>query len=171
MEIFWQELTAGLPDRQQLAHVVIRLVAAVVCGALIGYERERAGKAAGLRTHILVSLGTCVFIVACAGSGMDADGLSRVTQGIVTGIGFLGAGAILKINHERDIKGLTSAAGIWITAAVGVATGLGTLGLALLATVLTVVVLAFIRTDDDDREPKKSRGKQPPRQPETYEEE
>ncbi len=172
MEILWQELTAGLPDRQQLAHAVVRLVAAAVCGAIIGYEREKAGKAAGLRTHILVALGTCVFIVACAGYGMDADGLSRVIQGIVTGIGFLGAGSILKVNHERDIQGLTSAAGIWMTAAVGVAVGLGTLGLALMGTILTVVVLAFIRVDDDDKKATdKSIEKEANRQPDVNEEE
>ncbi|MCY7346872.1 MAG: MgtC/SapB family protein [Pyrinomonadaceae bacterium] len=154
MEILWQELTSGLPDAQQLAHIVIRLIAAIILGAVIGFEREKAGKAAGLRTHILVALGTCVFVVACAGSGMDADGLSRVIQGIVTGIGFLGAGSILKLNEERDIQGLTTAAGIWMTAAVGVAVGLGTLGLALLATILTVIILTFIGRIDNKAEKK-----------------
>lgn len=74
---------------------------------------------------------------------MDSDGLSRVIQGIITGIGFLGAGSILKLNEERDIQGLTTAAGIWMTAAIGIAVGLGTLGLALLATILTVIILAL----------------------------
>ena len=143
MEIFWQELTSGLPDTQQLAHVVIRMIAAALLGSIIGFERERAGKAAGLRTHLLVSLGSCVFVLACSGSGMDSDGLSRVIQGIITGIGFLGAGSILKLNEERDIQGLTTAAGIWMTAAIGIAVGLGTLGLALLATILTVIILAL----------------------------
>lgn len=145
MDIFWQELTSGLPTMQELVHAVIRLIAAAMLGAIIGFEREKAGKAAGLRTHILVALGTCVFIVACSGSGMSADALSRVIQGIVTGIGFLGAGSILKLNEERGIQGLTTAAGIWITAAIGVAVGLGTLGLAILATILTVVVLVLVR--------------------------
>lgn len=144
MEIFWQELTSGLPDRQQLARVVIRLIAAALLGSIIGYEREKAGKDAGLRTHLLVTLGTCLFVLACSGSGMDSDGLSRVIQGIVTGIGFLGAGSILKLNEERDIQGLTTAAGIWMTAAIGVAVGLGELGLALLGAILTVVVLALL---------------------------
>lgn len=145
MDIFWQELTSGLPTMQELVHAVIRLIAAALLGAIIGFEREKAGKAAGLRTHILVALGTCVFIVACSGSGMSADALSRVIQGIVTGISFLGAGSILKLNEERGIQGLTTAAGIWITAAIGVAVGLGTLGLAILATILTVVVLVLVR--------------------------
>lgn len=144
MEIFWQELTSGLPDSQQLARVIIRLIAAALLGALIGYERERAGKAAGLRTHLLVTLGTCLFILACAGAGMNSDGLSRVIQGIVTGVGFLGAGSILKLNEERDIQGLTTAAGIWMTSAIGVAVGLGALGLALLGAILTLIVLAAL---------------------------
>ena len=83
-------------------------------------------------------------VLACSGYGMSSDGLSRVIQGIVTGIGFLGAGSILKLNEERDIQGLTTAAGIWMTSAIGVTVGLGTLGLALIATVLTVVILSFI---------------------------
>ncbi len=143
MQIFWQELTSGLSDTRQLAHVVIRMIAAALLGSIIGFERERAGKSAGLRTHLLVSLGSCVFVLACSGSGMDSDGLSRVIQGIITGIGFLGAGSILKLNEERDIQGLTTAAGIWMTAAIGIAVGLGTLGLALLATILTVIILAL----------------------------
>ena len=144
MDIFWQELTSGLPDTQQLMRVIIRLIAAALLGSIIGYERERAGKAAGLRTHILVTLGTCVFVLACSGFGMSSEGLSRVVQGIITGIGFIGAGSILKLSEERDIKGLTTSAGIWMTAAIGVAVGLGTLGLALLAAILTVIVLALI---------------------------
>jgi putative Mg2+ transporter-C (MgtC) family protein len=146
MDIFWEELTAGLPDKQQLAHAIIRLTAAAILGAVIGFEREKAGKAAGLRTHILVALGTSTFIVACSSSGMSSDGLSRVIQGIVTGIGFLGAGTILKLSHERDIKGLTTSAGIWMTAAIGVAAGLGTLGVAILATIITIIILYFLRT-------------------------
>ncbi len=163
MEILWQELTSGLPDTQQLIHVVIRMIAAVILGSIIGFERERAGKAAGLRTHILVALGTCVFVLACSGYGMSSDGLSRVIQGIVTGIGFLGAGSILKINEERDIQGLITAAGIWMTAAIGVAVGLGTLGLAILATILTLIVLTLIGQIDYKTEKKQ------PSQPEDSE--
>jgi putative Mg2+ transporter-C (MgtC) family protein len=154
MEIFWQELTLGLPDTQQLVRVIIRLIAATLLGSIIGWERERAGKAAGLRTHILVTIGTCLFVLACSGSGMDSDGLSRVIQGIVTGIGFLGAGSILKLNDERDIQGLTTAAGIWMTAAIGIAIGLGEIGLALLGAILTVIVLAFLGQVDYNAEKK-----------------
>lgn len=143
MDIIWEELTAGLPDARQLAHVLIRLVAATLLGALVGAQRERAGKPAGLRTHMLVTLGTAVFVLACSAVGMDSDGLSRVIQGVVTGIGFIGAGSILKLNEERDVKGLTTAASVWMTAAVGVAVGLGSLGVALLATLFTLIVLAL----------------------------
>jgi putative Mg2+ transporter-C (MgtC) family protein len=139
-----------------LARVIIRLIAATILGSIIGYEREKAGKDAGLRTHLLVTLGTCLFILACAGSGMDSDGLSRVIQGIVTGIGFLGAGSILKLNEERDIQGLTTAAGIWMTAAIGVAVGLGELGLALLGAILTVIVLALLGRIDYKSEKKRT---------------
>lgn len=143
MDIFWEELSAGLPDARQLIHVVIRLIAAAILGAVIGIDRERAGKAAGLRTHILVTLGTCVFVLAGSGYGMSSDGLSRLIQGIITGIGFIGAGSILKLDEKRQVHGLTTSAGIWITAAIGVAVGLGALGLAILATVLTFIVLSL----------------------------
>jgi putative Mg2+ transporter-C (MgtC) family protein len=144
MDILWQELAYGLPDSRQLLRVIIRLIAATLLGAVVGIERERAGKPAGLRTHILVCLGTTVFVLGSAGVGMSEEGLSRVIQGIITGIGFLGAGSILKLNEERDIQGSTTAAGIWMTAAVGVAVGLGSLGLALPGAVLTLIILALI---------------------------
>jgi putative Mg2+ transporter-C (MgtC) family protein len=144
MDIFWEELSAGLPDSRQLVHVIIRLIAATLLGAMIGIQRERVGKPAGLRTHILVTLGTCVFVLAGSGYGMSSDGLSRVIQGIVTGIGFIGAGSILKLNEERDIQGLTTAAGVWMASAIGVAVGLGALGLAILSTILTLIILTLV---------------------------
>lgn len=145
MEIVWQELTAGLPDWQHLERVIIRLIVAAFIGAMIGYQRQRAGKSAGFRTHILVALGTCLFILACVGNGMSQDSITRVIQGIVTGIGFLGAGAILKVSSEHHIHGLTSAAGIWMTAAIGVTVGLGMIGLAILAAIMTLIVLSVLR--------------------------
>lgn len=149
MELLWEELTFGLPDRTRLAVVLIRVIAAVLLGAVVGLERERAGKPAGLRTHILVSLGTAVVVLACAGSGMDMAGLSRVIQGIVTGIGFIGAGSILKVSEERNIRGLTTAAGLWMTAAIGIAVGLGSLGLAIIGTILTLIILTLERVLED----------------------
>lgn len=145
MDIVWEELLSGLPDARRLMHVLIRLLAATVLGAIIGVQRERAGKPAGLRTHMLVTLGTAVFVLACSGVGMGHDALSRVIQGIVTGIGFIGAGSILKLDRERDIQGLTTAAGVWMTAAVGVAVGLGSLGVALLSTVFALIILSFAK--------------------------
>ena len=143
MDIFWEELTSGLPDARQLVRVLIRLIAATLLGAAVGFQRERAGKPAGLRTHILVSLGTAVFVLSCSGVWMSLDGLSRVIQGVVTGIGFIGAGSILKLSEERDIQGLTTAAGIWMTAAIGVAVGLGSLGVAALSTLFILIILTL----------------------------
>lgn len=144
MELLWQELTAGLPDRRQLAVVVIRVIMAILLGAIVGLQREKAGKPAGLRTHIIVSLGTAIVVLACSAATMSLEGLSRVIQGIVTGIGFVGAGSILKLNEEREIKGLTTAAGLWMTAAVGIAAGLGEIGVAMIGTLLTVIVLSLV---------------------------
>lgn len=148
MEILWNELTAGMADRGHLAIVLLRTITAVILGAVVGIQREKVGKPAGLRTHMLVCLGTAVVVLGCSGVGMDMDGLSRVIQGIVTGIGFIGAGTILKLTEQREIEGLTTAAGLWMTAAIGVAVGLGALGIAVIATVLTVIVLSLQWLED-----------------------
>ena len=152
MDILWEELTSGLPDARQLVHVLIKLIAASLLGAVVGLQREKAHKPAGLRTHILVSLGTAVFVLACSGVGMSLDGISRVIQGIATGIGVVGAGSILKLNEARDIQGLTTAAGVWMTAAIGIAVGLGSLGVALLSTLFTLIVLALAGPLEDKAE-------------------
>ena len=143
MDLLWQELTTGFPDRTRLAIVVIRVIAAVLLGGFLGIERERTGKPAGFRTHILVCLGTAVVVLACTEAKMSVEGLSRVVQGIVTGIGFIGAGSILKLSEQREIKGLTTAAGLWMTAIIGISIGLGALGLAVIGTVLTLFVLSL----------------------------
>lgn len=143
MDLILEELASSIPDARQAVRVVIRLLAALLAGAIIGYQRERAGKAAGLRTHMLVSMGTALFVIAAAESDMQQDAVSRVVQGLVTGIGFIGAGAILKLEHERVIQGLTTAAGIWLTAALGVAIGLGHLGTAAFGVLFAWIVLAF----------------------------
>lgn len=144
MDVIWEELTHGLPDSRQLIHVLTRLLASVVLGATIGYQREIKGKPAGIKTHILASLGTATVVVACLNAGFESDALSRVIQGIVTGIGFLGAGAILKLDDKRDIQGLTTAASIWAAATIGVAVGLGVLGVAIMGTVVTLLVLVIL---------------------------
>ena len=120
MEILWQELSFGFPESHELERVVIRLIAAAFLGACIGIERQRAGKSAGVRTHMLVTVGTTVFLLACSRFGMNLDGTSRVIQGIITGIGFIGAGTILKLEGESEVKGLTTSAGIWMASAIGV---------------------------------------------------
>ena len=143
LDVLWQELTSGLHDSKQLARVIIRLVAATLFGAIVGIQRESTRKPAGLRTHILVSLATAAFVISCSGVGMSLDGLSRVIQGIVTGIGFIGAGSILKLGEQHEIRGLTTAASVWMTAAIGVTVGLGNLGIGLMITILALVILAL----------------------------
>src|SRR5262245_17290804 len=135
MELLWQELSFGFPEANDLERVLIRLLASAFLGAAIGIERQRAGKSAGLRTHMLVTVATTALLLACTPYHMNADGMSRVIQGIVTGIGFLGAGTIIKLESEVDVKGLTTAAGIWMAAAIGVTVGLGAVGLAVLTTI------------------------------------
>jgi len=130
---------------EQVTRVTARMAVALLLGALIGWDRERRDADAGLRTHMLVSLGAALFVMVPAEAGMGTDELSRVIQGIVSGIGFLGAGAVLKLGSEGRIHGLTTAATIWATAAVGMAAGLGREGTAVLATVFILVVLVWLR--------------------------
>jgi putative Mg2+ transporter-C (MgtC) family protein len=143
METLWQELTLGFDSVAQAERVLLRMVVAVVLGGIVGIQREQAGKPAGVRTHMLVCLATAVVVLACIGMGMQHDAQSRVIQGIVTGIGFIGAGSILKLSEERDIQGLTTAAGLWLTAAIGIACGVGTIGIALITALVTVGLLAL----------------------------
>jgi putative Mg2+ transporter-C (MgtC) family protein len=94
---------------------------------------------------MLVALGAALFVLAPLEFGMNSDSISRVIQGLITGIGFIGAGAILKLEQRREIEGLTTAAGIWMTAAVGVAAGLGRLGLAVACTILAWAILSVFQ--------------------------
>jgi putative Mg2+ transporter-C (MgtC) family protein len=144
MEIILEEFTAGLPDARQFARIVIRLLVAMALGAIVGVQREYTGKPAGLRTHMLVALGAALFVLAPEESGMTSADLSRVIQGLATGIGFIGGGAILKLSEDREIRGVTTAAGGWMTAAIGVAVGLGRIGIALLSALLTWFILSVI---------------------------
>lgn len=142
--VFMNELTSGLPAGEQMAIVTVRLLAAAILGAVIGIQRERAGKPAGVRTHMLVSMGSAFFVIAPLESGFSSADLSRIIQGIVTGIGFIGGGAILKLRDEREITGLTTAAGILMTSAIGVGVGLGRLGSAILGVALAWIVLGVL---------------------------
>jgi putative Mg2+ transporter-C (MgtC) family protein len=107
------------------AQLAVRLIVAGLLGGLLGWTRERVGKSAGIRTHVLVCLGSCAFVAIPLQGGLGEEGVSRVLQGLVAGIGFLGAGCIMKPDRGEHVTGLTTAAGIWLTAAVGASAGLG----------------------------------------------
>jgi putative Mg2+ transporter-C (MgtC) family protein len=137
IESFW--------EIEQTTRVVWRMAMALALGAAIGWDRERRDAEAGLRTHMLVALGAALFVLVPLEAGMNDEQLSRVVQGLVSGIGFLGAGAVLKDSDEGRIHGLTTAATIWATAAVGIAAGLGHTGTAAIATVFMLLVLVWLR--------------------------
>ena len=125
-----------------LLEMILRFLLAVALGAGIGFQRERAGKAAGLRTHILVSSGAALFtLVSIYGFGDAEVDISRVAAGVVLGIGFIGAGVILRGQREKEVAGLTTAATIWMTAAVGLAAGTGMYLVSVIATAVAVGVL------------------------------
>ena len=147
----WQQIGAtlasefsDLPDVAQVTRILLRLSLAALLGGLLGIEREHKGKAAGVRTHMLVAMGAAMFMLLAQQSGMASADLSRVMQGVIAGIGFLGAGTILKGDHEDKVKGLTTAAGIWLTAAIGVAAGLGRESTAVLTTLLTLAIFTLV---------------------------
>jgi putative Mg2+ transporter-C (MgtC) family protein len=129
----------------------IRLLVAVVVGGFIGWNRQIADKPAGLRTHMLVSLGAAliVLIPSQVNPNHSADGLSRAVQGVATGIGFLGAGEILHRQSSRGnrqtVKGLTSAAALWTTAALGMVSGCGLWATSLIGTLLVLFILIVVK--------------------------
>jgi putative Mg2+ transporter-C (MgtC) family protein len=146
------ELTRSIPDLTDLVRIVGRLSVAMVIGAAIGLQRRVAHKAAGVRTHMLVALGTALLLVTASDAGLGPTDLSRIVQGIITGVGFLGGGAILKLTDEREIRGLTTAAGIWLTAAASAAAGLGQMAAALIGLLFALIVLALMAKIDTDAE-------------------
>ncbi len=135
--------------------VALRLGLAFAFGTVLGLERELRGQAAGLRTHLLVCLGSCLFTLASVYAGISMEGhaggpqdplradITRIASQVVVGIGFLGGGAIL--HHGTTVRGLTTAANLWLTASVGLAVGLGFQFAAALTVVLALVVLAALR--------------------------
>ena len=140
----WQEF-ADLPDAASVTRITLRLLIAAILGGILGFEREQKGKAAGLRTHMLVALGAALFVLIPQQAGASDADLTRVMQGLIAGVGFLGAGAIIKGNGgEEDIRGLTTAAGIWLTAAIGMAAGLGREATAVLSTLIALLILYII---------------------------
>jgi putative Mg2+ transporter-C (MgtC) family protein len=148
MDLLLNELAGSFPDPAQAVRIAVRLLAAILVGAIVGFEREQTGKAAGLRTHMIVALSSALFVLAPLEASMPSQDVSRVIQGVAAGIGFIGAGAILKRKDESEIYGLTTAAGIWLTAAAGLAAGLGRLGLALAAAALAWVILRVVERID-----------------------
>jgi putative Mg2+ transporter-C (MgtC) family protein len=119
-----------------------RLVLAALLGAALGLERELRRKPAGLRTNILITLGSALFTIVSILLGTPGATPDRVAAQIVTGIGFLGAGAILQ--SGRNVHGMTTAATIWVNAAIGMAAGAGEIRLALVATAISLVVLGIL---------------------------
>ena len=136
---------SDLPDAGQLTRVVLRIVVALLLGALIGYEREMRQSSAGLRTHMLVALGAALFVLVPQQAGVSDGDMTRVLQGVIAGVGFLGAGAVLKRDDSDQIRGLTTAAGIWVTAAIGIAVGLGRETTAVIGTLAVLLILAVLR--------------------------
>jgi putative Mg2+ transporter-C (MgtC) family protein len=131
----------SVPNGPQVIRVVTRVLVAALLGALLGWERQRAGKSAGLRTHMLVALGAALFVLFPAEAGMSIADLSRVIQGVATGIGFIGAGTILKRAEAEHVEGLTTAASIWLTGAIGMAVGAGQVWLSALCAISAWVIL------------------------------
>lgn len=126
------------------AEIAVRLVAAVVLGGIIGLERTAAGKAAGLRTHMLVALGACVFVLAPLEAGPSQGDLGRAVQGVAAGVGFIGAGTILKRSDRGEVEGLTTAASLWLAAAIGLAIGAGRWWIPVFTALLSLMVLSLV---------------------------
>lgn len=144
---FWLGIWGDLldvPDGAQVGQIVGRTLVAATLGGILGFEREQKGKAAGIRTHMLVALAAAFFVIIPQQAGMSHADLSRVIQGLAAGVGFLGAGAIIKQTGHGQVVGLTTAAGLYFTTAIGVAAGMGRETTAILGTGLAVVVLTTL---------------------------
>ena len=146
------------PDIQTQLLLLIRLVAAGILSGILGWEREAARKAAGLRTHMLVGIASALFTLLAElavvdypgdAGGMRADPI-RVIQAVAIGVGFLGSGVIFVSKNEETVRGLTTAGSIWATAAIGIATGLGYYVLAVGATIVLLLVLRGMARFDRD---------------------
>ena len=132
-------------DVAQITRILVRLLLAALLGGILGYEREQQGKAAGIRTHMLVAIGSALFVLIPQQTGIVPADMSRVIQGLVAGVGFLCAGTILKQGKdEHQVQGLTTAAGLWMTAAIGMACGLGREVTAVLSALLALAVLSLV---------------------------
>ncbi|KUO56213.1 MAG: methyltransferase [Alphaproteobacteria bacterium BRH_c36] len=158
----WATIVAEFSDISDLADAVrisLRLLVAALLGAIIGLEREWKSKNAGVRTHMLVAVGSALFMIGPMQAGIGVGDMSRVIQGVVQGVGFLGAGAIIIGTAQQRTRGLTTAAGVWAAAGIGVAAGLGMEMTAVLSTVIVLFILTLLpyftstkAVDDVDRE-------------------
>ncbi|HET9644445.1 MAG TPA: MgtC/SapB family protein [Burkholderiaceae bacterium] len=174
MDGIWSEAGRALArefgdigDIESAVTVIVRLLMAVLLAAVLGYERERHEAPAGLRTHMLVALGAALLVLAPEQAGVGPDNLTRVVQGVVSGIGFLGAGAILKRERPgRQVRGLTTAASIWATAAIGVAAGMGRELTALATAMLGFVILKLLRRLEHVIDPGRKHRRRAPESPE-----
>lgn len=129
--VFWDDLA--------------RIGAAALLGGAIGLEREWKGHWAGLRTHMMVAIGCAIFVIGgLEVAGDQQDSVTRVIQGIASGIGFLGAGTILKLDQKQEIKGLTTASSIWLAAALGTIAGLAEYALAIASALISLFVLGVL---------------------------
>src|SRR3954466_4475731 len=129
--VFWDDL--------------LRIGAAAILGGVLGLEREWHGHWAGLRTHMMVAIGAAIFVIGgSTAHGQNIDGPSRVIQGVASGIGFLGAGTILKLGEKMEIKGLTTASSIWLAAALGIAAGLAEYSLAMASAAISLFILGVL---------------------------
>ncbi len=126
---------------------IVRVLAAAVLGGLIGVERQARDKPAGFRTILLICVGACLFTILSERAGQPPGDPTRIAAQIVTGIGFLGAGAILR--GERGVTGLTTAATVWVVAAVGMAIGFGYWGVAVFGTGISLAALLVFHVIDD----------------------
>lgn len=147
----WQEIWntvlsefSDVPDAEQVTRITLRLLVAAVLGGLLGYEREQQGKSAGVRTHMMVAMGAALFVLIPQQAGASSADLSRVLQGLIAGVGFLGTGAIIMGNREVATRGLTTAASLWVTAAIGVAAGMGRESTAVLSTLIALLILSVV---------------------------
>ncbi len=141
-------------DPENWRELGLRLGGAMVLGGAIGWNREKTRQAAGLRTHMLVSLGAAIFVLLPLQMNGSAgmEGLTRAVQGVATGIGFLGAGEILQVSRKAGgvkVMGLTSAASLWVTAAIGMVAGCGLWALGGLATGMTLLTLGGMKIFED----------------------
>jgi putative Mg2+ transporter-C (MgtC) family protein len=144
---FWEGMSSDLIhplDGRRVGQVVGRTILAAILGGILGYEREQKGKAAGMRTHMVVALAAAFFVIVPLQMNMTDGDVSRVVQGVAAGVGFLGAGAIIKQNEKGQVLGLTTAAGLYFTTAIGVSAGMGHEVTAVLGTFLSFLIVRFL---------------------------